>query len=68
MARTMACSIPVSSGSDRRDMPPMSEMNTTPLIDVMLVLLIIFIITVPMQSHEVEVPLPKPGPAVIINP
>ena len=35
----------------------MSEMNTTPLIDVMLVLLIMFIITVPMQTHQVEVAL-----------
>jgi biopolymer transport protein ExbD len=46
---------------------PMAEMNTTPLIDVMLVLLIMFIITVPMQSHQVEVALPKPGPVIIIE-
>src|SRR5688572_25566305 len=46
---------------------PMSEMNTTPLIDVMLVLLIMFIITVPMQSHQVEMDLPsgKPPPVKI---
>ena len=49
------------------DMIPMSEMNTTPLIDVMLVLLIMFIITVPMQSHQVEMDLPssKPPPVKI---
>jgi biopolymer transport protein ExbD len=35
------------------DDQPMSEMNTTPLIDVMLVLLIMFIITVPLASHQV---------------
>ena len=44
------------------DVPPMSEMNTTPLIDVMLVLLIMFIITVPMQSHQVEMDLPSGDP------
>ena len=38
---------------------PMMEMNTTPLIDVMLVLLIMFIITIPVQSHAVPVDLPQ---------
>ncbi|MCI4591651.1 biopolymer transporter ExbD [Sphingobium sp. BYY-5] len=37
---------------------PMAEMNTTPLIDVMLVLLIMFIITIPIQTHSVAVELP----------
>ena len=37
---------------------PMSGMNTTPLIDVMLVLLIMFIITIPVATHSVEVDLP----------
>ena len=49
------------------DILPMAEMNTTPLIDVMLVLLIMFIITVPMQSHQVKVDLPKPVPGPIIE-
>ena len=44
------------------DMLPMSEMNTTPLIDVMLVLLIMFIITVPVQSHQVKMDLPNGDP------
>lgn len=39
---------------------PMGAMNTTPLIDVMLVLLIMFIITIPIQTHKVGVELP-PG-------
>jgi biopolymer transport protein ExbD len=43
------------------------EINTTPLIDVMLVLLIMFIITIPLQSHSVEVDLPKAAPG-IVNP
>jgi biopolymer transport protein ExbD len=37
---------------------PMMEMNTTPLIDVMLVLLIMFIMTIPLTTHSVEVALP----------
>ena len=41
----------------------MLEMNTTPLIDVMLVLLIMFIITVPMQTHQVEMQLAGGPPA-----
>ncbi len=39
---------------------PMGDMNTTPLIDVMLVLLIMFIITLPIQSHAVKIDLPVP--------
>ena len=38
---------------------PMSELNTTPLIDVMLVLLIMFIITIPIQTHGVRIDLPQ---------
>ncbi|MDR2871506.1 MAG: biopolymer transporter ExbD [Xanthomonadaceae bacterium] len=38
---------------------PMSEINVTPLVDVMLVLLIIFIITAPMMSHKIKVELPQ---------
>jgi len=38
---------------------PMMEINTTPLIDVMLVLLIMFIITIPIQSHAVKLDLPQ---------
>ena len=41
---------------------PMSELNTTPLIDVMLVLLIMFIISIPIQSHAVKIDLPTDGP------
>ena len=38
---------------------PMSEINVTPLVDVMLVLLIIFMITAPLMSHKIKVELPK---------
>ena len=43
---------------------PMMELNTTPLIDIMLVLLIMFIITIPPQSHAVKLDLPT-GPVRI---
>lgn len=40
---------------------PMSEINVTPLVDVMLVLLIIFMITAPVLAHKIEVDLPQPN-------
>lgn len=46
---------------DRDDDEPMMDMNTTPLIDVMLVLLIMFIITIPVQTHAVKIDLPVPS-------
>ena len=48
----------ISAGSAGGDQP-MMDMNTTPLIDVMLVLLIMFIITIPVQSHAVKLDLPQ---------
>jgi biopolymer transport protein ExbD len=47
----------MSAGSAGAD-EPMNEMNTTPLIDVMLVLLIMFIITLPPPTHSVPLDLP----------
>ena len=44
------------------DDEPMMDINTTPLIDVMLVLLIMFIITIPIQSHAVKLDLPQDQP------
>ena len=46
----------MSGGKD--DGAPMMDMNMTPLIDVLLVLLIMFIITIPVQTHAVKVDLP----------
>jgi biopolymer transport protein ExbD len=37
----------------------MGDLNTTPLIDIMLVLLVMFIITIPLQTHAVRVDLPR---------
>jgi biopolymer transport protein ExbD len=45
-------------GSDKDD-EMMSEINTTPLVDVMLVLLIIFLITIPVVTTSIKVDLPK---------
>jgi len=42
---------------------PMSDINTTPLVDVMLVLLIIFMITAPLLTHAVKIDLPSAGSA-----
>ena len=47
---------PFSTGENTQ---PMSEINTTPLVDVMLVLLVIFIITAPLLTHAVKIDLPK---------
>ena len=46
-----------SSGSDE----PMCDVNTTPLIDVMLVLLVMLIVTLPIQTHAVKLDMPIPN-------
>jgi len=51
-----------SSGGDA-DGEVMVDINTTPLIDVMLVLLIMFIITIPIQTHAVKMNMPVPSNA-----
>jgi biopolymer transport protein ExbD len=51
-----------SSGGDE-DGEVMVDINTTPLIDVMLVLLIMFIITIPIQTHAVKMNMPVPNNA-----
>ena len=63
----------MSGGKD--DGSPMMEMNTTPLIDVMLVLLVMLIITIPIQTHAVKLDLPQqnqnnappPTPPVVVD-
>jgi biopolymer transport protein ExbD len=56
----------MSGGKD--DGSPMMEMNTTPLIDVMLVLLIMFIITIPVATHSIDIDLPVPTPPTDVPP
>lgn len=45
------------------DGAPMMEMNTTPLIDVMLVLIIMLIVTLPVMTHAVKLDMPRPDNA-----
>jgi|SRR5215471_436096 len=51
----MSMSVGPASGAD----DVMVEMNTTPLIDVMLVLLVMLIVTIPIQTHAVKLDLPQ---------
>jgi biopolymer transport protein ExbD len=66
-------SMNVGSSSASGDPEVMMEINTTPLIDVMLVLLIMLIITIPIQTHAVKLnmpvgnPPPPPTPPEIVN-
>ena len=49
----------IQIASEESDAEVMVEMNTTPLIDVMLVLLVMLIITIPIQLHSVNLELPS---------
>jgi len=49
----------IGKGSGRGRYKPMGEINVTPLVDVMLVLLIVFMVTAPMMTSGVNVDLPK---------
>ena len=57
----MAMSMP-TGGSGEGELDVVVDMNTTPLIDVMLVLLIMLIITIPIQTHAVKLDLPQGNP------
>ncbi len=48
-----------TSGGDPRNRTTLSEINVTPLVDVMLVLLIIFMVTAPMMTQGIDVQLPE---------
>ncbi|MGN6514556.1 MAG: ExbD/TolR family protein [Rhizomicrobium sp.] len=48
-------------GEETAEGEPMVEMNTTPLIDVLLVLLVMLIITIPIQTHAVKLDMPPPN-------
>jgi len=53
----------VGSPEGEGDGDVMVDINTTPLIDVMLVLLIMFIVTIPIQTHAVKMNMPVPNNA-----
>ena len=58
----------VSSGGGNAEPDVMVDINTTPLIDVMLVLLIMLIITIPIQTHAIKMNLPIGNPPPITQP
>jgi biopolymer transport protein ExbD len=57
----------MSVGAEEDDESVMSDINTTPLVDIMLVLLIIFLITIPAIVHTVAVELPKEPNVVTVT-
>ena len=50
----------MSVGESGADAAPMMDINMTPLIDVLLVLLVMFIITIPVMTHAVKLDMPRP--------
>ena len=60
----MGMSVKSSSGGDEGEMGPVAEINVTPLVDVMLVLLIIFMVTMPLMMNQLPITLPKPSLAL----
>ena len=58
----MSMNVGSGSGSKNADPEPMMELNMTPLIDVMLVLIIMLIITIPKQNHAVNLNMPVGNP------
>jgi biopolymer transport protein ExbD len=57
----------MNTGSQKED-EVLMEINTTPLIDVMLVLLVMLIITIPIQTHAVKLNMPQGAPPVHHDP
>ena len=58
----------IGSGSGSGDPDVMVDINTTPLIDVMLVLLVMLIITIPIQLHAVNLEMPVGRPPTNVEP
>ncbi len=58
----------VGAGSGSGDPDVMVDINTTPLIDVMLVLLVMLIITIPIQTHAVKLNMPVGNPPPPLTP
>ncbi len=64
----MAASLNAGRGKGRGRYRPMAEINVTPLVDVMLVLLIIFMVAAPLMTVGVPVQLPKAGAPKVAQP
>ena len=58
----------VGSGNPNKEPEVMMEVNTTPLIDVMLVLIVMLIITIPIQTHAVKLNMPVGNPPPPLKP
>jgi biopolymer transport protein TolR len=64
----MAFSMPSSGESGEERYQPLAEINVTPMVDVMLVLLVIFMVTAPLLTVGVPLDLPKAAAAAITDP
>ena len=64
----MSMNVGGESSGEGGDPEVLMDINTTPLIDVMLVLLIMLIITIPMQTHAVKLDLPQGNPPPPLTP
>ena len=64
----MALSQPRPSGPDEEQYRPLAEINVTPMVDVMLVLLVIFMVTAPLLTVGVPLNLPKSTAAQLTEP
>jgi len=64
----MAVVLPPSGDSGDDSYKPLSEINVTPMVDVMLVLLVIFMVAAPLLTVGVPVNLPKTGAAEVTKP
>jgi biopolymer transport protein ExbD len=65
---TVALSLPPSGEAGEDRYAPLAEINVTPMVDVMLVLLVIFMVTAPLLAVGVPLDLPKTKAAVITEP
>src|SRR5438045_1713147 len=64
----MAIVLPPSGEADEDRYQPLAEINVTPMVDVMLVLLIIFMVTAPLLTVGVPLDLPKTSAAEMVQP
>lgn len=64
----MALSLPPSGEAGEERYAPLAEINVTPMVDVMLVLLVIFMVTAPLLAVGVPLDLPKTSAATITEP
>jgi TolR protein len=64
----VAISLPPGGEADEKSYAPLAEINVTPMVDVMLVLLVIFMVTAPLLTVGVPIDLPKTSAAKLTEP